>query len=255
MLRVRGVDWGSVGSVPRPLIALLIGTVAFFALWMTALKPSSSSQGGQGLGTYQSAINKACGVPGLQHAEGCAHAGQAPAGTPGASTAPRKSTAGASTAPGQRTTGNTTPGAAGTGATSPSTTSQSHSHAASSARRGAKGMRAQASASAPTGFAAVQAGLREHKVLALLVYNPAAADDRAVHQELASVPTHRGAVVKVAVPIQGLSRYSTLLNEVPVNFSPTLVLIDRARQADEIVGFADTFEIDQRVAQALATHR
>ncbi len=59
-------------------------------------------------------------------------------------------------------------------------------------------------------------------------------------------------MVKLAVPLQDLSSYSTLLNEVPVNFSPTLVLINRARQADEIVGFADAFEIDQRVADALA---
>jgi hypothetical protein len=28
-------------SVSRPLIALLLGTVAFFALWLVALKPST----------------------------------------------------------------------------------------------------------------------------------------------------------------------------------------------------------------------
>ena len=45
----------------RSLIALLIGTVAFFALWVVALKPGSSKtgSGSQGLGQYQSAINKA----------------------------------------------------------------------------------------------------------------------------------------------------------------------------------------------------
>src|SRR5947209_19557930 len=45
----------------RSLIALLVGTVAFFALWMFALKgsSSSSSSSSQGVGQYQSAINKA----------------------------------------------------------------------------------------------------------------------------------------------------------------------------------------------------
>jgi hypothetical protein len=38
---------------------------------------------------------------------------------------------------------------------------------------------------------------------------------------------------------------------VPVQVSPTLVLIDKARQASTIVGFADRFEIAQRVADAL----
>ena len=48
-------------SLPKPLIGLLLGTVAFFAVWMVALKPSSSSSGGapSGVGQYQSAIDKA----------------------------------------------------------------------------------------------------------------------------------------------------------------------------------------------------
>ena len=48
-------------SLPKPLIGLLLGTVAFFAVWMVALKPSSSSSGGSpsGVGQYQSAINQA----------------------------------------------------------------------------------------------------------------------------------------------------------------------------------------------------
>jgi hypothetical protein len=97
----------------------------------------------------------------------------------------------------------------------------------------------------------VTRALKEHKVLALLVYNPAAADDRAVNTELKSIPTLSGRVVKLTVPVQDLGGFSSLLNEVPVNFSPTLVLIDKHRQADEIAGFADTFEIAQRVDAAL----
>jgi hypothetical protein len=107
------------------------------------------------------------------------------------------------------------------------------------------------SISRPTGVALVAQALQDHKVLALLVYNPAAADDRAVNSELASIPTHGGKVVKLTVPVQRLGSFATLLNEVPVNFSPTLVLINRDRQADEIAGFADSFEIAERVDAAL----
>lgn len=218
----------------RPLVGLLIGTVVFFALWMTALKPSSSGNANsQGLGQYQPSINKACDVPGLSHPVGCGPSGSKPTST----------TAGHATPPA---------GPAGASATGAKASAGSASGVRSHAPQ-KSGTNAHPTATPKAGFGAVEAGLSEHKVLALLFYNPAAADDKAVRQELSSVPTHHGAVVKVAVPLQDLSRYATLLNEVPVNFSPTLVLINRARQAEEIAGFADAFEIDQRVVDALSS--
>jgi hypothetical protein len=228
--------------VSRPLVALLAGTVVFFALWITALKPGSGpGSGHQALGQLQPAINKACSVPGLVHAPDCNRPGVTSTPTTGANTPPPAHGA----APG---TGAASAQPSGSATPSTSSASKANSHSNQAAKPGTHGAPA---ASPKTGFAAVQAGLRQHKVLALLFYNPASADDRAVHQELASVPTHRGAVVKVAVPLQQLSKYSTLLNQVPVNFSPTLVLINAAHQADEIVGFADAFEIERRVAAAV----
>ena len=60
-----------MGNVSRPLIALLVATVAFFALWIVALKPSSgtgtagtSSQNGPG--AYQHDINAAEGRAGCR---------------------------------------------------------------------------------------------------------------------------------------------------------------------------------------------
>ena len=96
-------------------------------------------------------------------------------------------------------------------------------------------------------------GLKHHKVLALLFYNPASSDDRAVAAELSAIPTHGGAVVKLSIPVQQMSAYSSLLSQVPVNFSPTLVLIDHHGAAEQIAGFADSFELDQRVAGALGS--
>ncbi len=98
---------------------------------------------------------------------------------------------------------------------------------------------------------AVSRALAEHKVLALLLYNPVAADDQAVRQELAAVPARGPTVFKLAVPLNELTRYSVVTSQVPVNVSPTLVLIDRRRHASTIVGFADRFEIEQRVLDAL----
>ena len=48
--------------VSKPLLGVLVATVAVLALWVVALKPSSSSNSpngnGGGLGQFESAINK-----------------------------------------------------------------------------------------------------------------------------------------------------------------------------------------------------
>jgi hypothetical protein len=201
-------------NVSRPLIALLVGSVAFLALWLVALKPSSSSTTGNsgGLGQYQSAINKA------HHAAATANAASAAEG-------------------GTVATTTTSTGAAAR------TQTASRTPASHVAR-----VRVHTARNAP---AAVAHALAGHKVLAVLFYNPASTDDRAVKQELAAVPTHRGKVVKLAVSVNRLASYGVVTNQVQVTVSPTLVLIDKARQASTIVGFADRFEIAQRVADAL----
>ncbi|HLY48764.1 MAG TPA: hypothetical protein VKR21_06155 [Solirubrobacteraceae bacterium] len=88
--------------------------------------------------------------------------------------------------------------------------------------------------------------------MAMLFYNPLAADDQAVKQELATVPTHHGRVVKLTVPLNEASNFTAVTQQVPVNFSPTLVLIAPNRQVGEIVGFSDQLEISQHVDDALA---
>ena len=67
------------------------------------------------------------------------------------------------------------------------------------------------------------------------------------------MPTHSGRVVKLAIPLNELPSYTAVTQQVPVNVSPTLVVIARNGRAGEIVGFADKVEITQRVADALAT--
>jgi hypothetical protein len=109
------------------------------------------------------------------------------------------------------------------------------------------------SPSAHQGLNVVVAALREHKVLAILFYNPAGPDDRAVKHELNSVPSYRGRVVKLAVPVSELSRYTAITTQVEISTTPTLVIVDRNLQATMISGFASQFEIATRVATAVET--
>jgi hypothetical protein len=230
-------------SVSRPLIAVLAATVALFALYFVALKGSSnkaasSGTSSQSLKGYQSDIAAA------QHAVSVSGANDAASGggNDGATTqAPdtglvSQSSGGAST---------TKTGSANAKPTSASSTSSTNS--------GAKTTVTVTHISATQHrLNVVSSALAHKKVLALLFYNPAAADDRAVKQELGSVPTHHNAVVKLAVPINELGRYQVVTTQVPVSQSPTLVLIDRAQQATTIVGYASGYEIDQRLDDALA---
>lgn len=100
-------------------------------------------------------------------------------------------------------------------------------------------------------LATLTAALAAHKVVALLFYNPAGADDQFDRFALKTISTHHGAVVKLAVPVDQLAKYSTITNQVPVTTSPTLIVIDRHRQASTLVGFADPLEFSQLVSAAL----
>jgi hypothetical protein len=234
-------------NVSRPLIALLVASVAFLAVWMVALKPSSGGSGGSGSGgssAYQSAIAKAHQAVATSDAASAAHGGTvpgSPAAKPSASQTSRSTptpsapTASAPTA----STPTVSPAVATHGATKLTT------RPAPTAARHAPATPAQR-------LSTVEQALRTNKVLALLFYNRAAADDRAVKQELASVPTRKTHVVKLAVPLTELAQYTVVTNQVPVSASPTLVLIDRTQHATTIVGFADRFEIAHRVDDALA---
>jgi hypothetical protein len=206
-------------NVSRPLIALLVGTVAFFALWMTALKPSSSKSGGAQANAYQSAIAKAHQAVATSNAASVVHGGTVPSAP--ATTAPVTTTVAPTATPAQ-----TPPKPA-------STTSASATQ---------------------TRLDTVSRALLAHRVVAMLFYNPAATDDRAVKRELATVPKYGRQVVKLAVPLSELARYPVVTNQLMVNESPTLVLIDGHGEAAMMVGFADRYEIAQRVLDALAEH-
>jgi hypothetical protein len=229
--------------VSRPLIGLLVGTVAFFAVWLVAFKPSSSTSaagGTSGLGRFQPAINAARGVAATTQA-GAARATTGNSGTPAANSTP--TTASATVAPSTKSAPSTI--------TTPRTTT---TPAATSTARTPSVRVSSSVPAARVRLNTVQRALKAHKVIALLFYNPAAADDVAVKQEMRAIPTHRGAVVKLSVPLGELSRYAAVTNQVQVQFSPTLVLIDRHANATTIVGFTDTFEIANRLDDTLAAH-
>ncbi|HUA44788.1 MAG TPA: hypothetical protein VMA77_06155 [Solirubrobacteraceae bacterium] len=220
--------------MPKPLIGLLVATVVFFALWIVALKPGSSTSGGSpdGLGQYQSAINKA------HQAVATSNAANAKLGAP--------VTTVNSPAP---TTVKAAP-AAKPAVKAPAATVTPAKPAAKATA--AKVVAKPAAPSAAAEVKSLENAVAAHKVVVVLFYNPAAADDQAMKHEVASVPTHGGQVAKFTVPVAELAQFQAITAQVPVVTAPTLVVIDPTRQAAMLTGFASQLEINQRVADALA---
>ena len=194
-----------MANLPRPLIGLLVATVAFFAVWTVALKPSSSS------GPVSSSSHSA---PAASQPK------------PAAATASHASAAASATA-----TASSASAAKAKPVTKPAV-----KHTVSAQQR----------------QSVIETGLSQHKVVAVLFFNPAAADDQAVKHELAAIPARGGKVVKLAVPLSEITRYPVITNQVQVTESPTLVLIDGNRKADMLTGYLDQFELAQRVSDALS---
>ena len=227
--------------VSRSLIALMVATVAFFALWLVALQPSSSNSTGKsgGVGQLQSAINAAKASAAAQN-RAAAAGGNTVATTPAATAA--HTAAPAKTAK---------PATAAHTAT-PAKTAKSAATAKTPKPTTAPASKPASTATASQRLNVVDRAVADHKVLALLFYNPAAPDDQAVRRELSTIPTSGGRVVKLAVPLSELTNYPVITNQVLVESSPTLVIVDRSAQAFTLVGFADQFEIAHRVLDALS---
>ncbi len=247
-----------MANVSRPLMALLAVTVAFFALWIVALKPHTAGTSGTtqqpGVGSYSKDINAAKNVAKVV-AGNTARQGAAEAGRPTSTSS--VTSAGAASGPGKHAATAQRPHTSQAHKAVGPAQTRSAVHKSSAVRKSSAGHRAAhavanpgVAATAAGRLAAVERALAQRKVLALLFYNPAAPDDQAVKNELASIPTRRGEVVKLAIPLSELPSYAGLTAQVPVNFSPTLVVVNRKYQAVEQAGFADTFAIAQLIDDA-----
>lgn len=246
-----------MARVSRPLIGLLVATVAFFALWLAALRPSSNGSGGAaGVGQHlQSAIDAAHGAVALSNKVAASQTSADAATTAAAAPSTPATTTPASSPPASSAPASHAPAAASAPGSAAPAVRSGHAHASATHPRRASTAPARPRITAAQRVEAVAAAMQAHRVLALLFYNPAAPDDRAVARELRAIPTRGGRVFRLAVPIAELSAYGALTNQVPVTTSPTLVLVDRHRSASTIVGYASAFEIAQRVSDALAVRR
>jgi predicted nucleotidyltransferase len=93
--------------------------------------------------------------------------------------------------------------------------------------------------------------LGERKVVVLLFWSPKSAEDKAVRKAVAGVDRHDGKVLAQAAHIKRIAAFGQITRGADVSQSPTVVVVDRNRKVETLVGFVDRPSIDQAVTDAL----
>ena len=96
----------------------------------------------------------------------------------------------------------------------------------------------------------VQKAIDDKRVLVLLFWNPKSADDRAVKRAVAKADRWSGDVFVRTADVKSVSRYGKITRGAAVGQSPTVVVVDRNRKAENLVGYVDTRSVDQAVLDA-----
>ena len=92
--------------------------------------------------------------------------------------------------------------------------------------------------------AAIIASAQKGNVEVVLFYDPAGSDDRHVRAAVQEINTREGTVKVHAYEISEVGKYTSLTQDVPVNVSPTLIILSPKLDAWRITGYTDTAEIN-----------
>jgi len=214
-----------MSQISPPIRIVLICAVAFMAAWMTVLKPkpvTAEPDGSTATTTTQAPTAQSAAGQFAQRAEAAKATAES-----AAAKAAGEDTAAAATGTSAATKAGTTAVATG-------------------------GATAAAKPAKPAGLPTrVRTALADDKVVVLLFWTPRAADDRAVHAELAKVDRHAGKVVVQAAPVARIGRFQRITRGADVAQSPTVVVVGRDRKAETLVGYVDHVSVDQLVTDAL----
>ena len=93
--------------------------------------------------------------------------------------------------------------------------------------------------------------LGERKVVVLLFWSPKGAEDKSVRKSLTGIDRHKGKVLAHATHIKKIASYGQITRAADVEQSPTVVIVDKDRKVETLVGYVDRVTIDQAVTDAL----
>ena len=208
-----------MANVSRPLLIALAATVALLAVWLVALRPKPVAVEKTPLGPTKAipAAKKASAASDAANAklQAAAKAGDASPAAPAAAAKPATSNA----------------------------VAQSAAKAGSPAEvRSGETKRERV----------VLREIRQGKVVVMLFWSAAGADDVATRGAIRSVNRRNGKVKVHVIPIGRVGDYGTVTRGITIAQSPTTLIIGRNGRARTIVGLTEPEELRQAVADAVA---
>jgi hypothetical protein len=205
----------------------LLAVLSFAALWFVALRPQPSEVAPPAEPPVISAPEKAEQAVAQANAESAAREGAAAKADPGAGTQARPAPAKAVPAGEAK-------------AAKPAAPAKTNATAASRRSQQVK---------------TLLGDLEARKVVVLLFHDGRTSDDLEVRRAVQAVDRRGGRVAVHVASIKHLGDYAPITKGVPVQNSPTVLVIDRNRQAKRIAGLTVTSEIDDAVTALSRTPR
>jgi len=240
--------------ISRPILIFMAATVALLAFWGVALRPKPVAVQNTPLAATQQ-------IPKAQQAVAASDAAnaKAQAAGDGGSGAGAPAPAAPAAAPVAPAAGGPAPTASAPAASAPATaapasgpgTAAAPAAPVGAATPAAAAPKVSASKRSPAGNAAVARDLRRGKVVVLLFWNPAAADDIAARGALRELNLHGGRVVVRVVPIARAARYASFTGPNAITQSPTTVIVARKGKPRVIAGLAPLRRTSRAVRAAL----
>ncbi len=227
-----------MSQISPPIRILLVSAVAFMAAWMLFLRPKDDAGAPAPSTPAPTASSRPVDAGGDQASSFAGKAVEKANEATAAQDAQAEQLAGGA--------GET---AAQPAATTPSTTATT---AATTPEQGTQ-PRAVSKADAKVSGLPLRVlhALDHKKVVALLFWSPKAPEDRDVRKALNSIDRHHGKVLAEAAHIKRIARFQQITRGADVTQSPTVVIIDRNRKVETLVGYVDRLTIDQAVTDAL----
>jgi hypothetical protein len=218
-----------VSQLALPYRIALVALLAFAGLWFVALRPKSNSGSSTPAAQTQPV---APGVKGLTNA--IAKAKNASAESDAANARIQAATGGTAAAP---------------ATAAPATATPAKPLSAAAAKPAAPALTgvAKGDLSAP-----LVAALAKDKAV-VLVFAGTGADDRSVVRAARQLSHRHGKVVVKVAPIAAVGQYTAITRGAQVGGAPTTLVIAPDRQAQAIVGFTGTAELNQAISDALAS--
>ncbi len=250
-----------MSQISRPIQIALLALGVLVAVWFVALRGQNSSSGGSGSPSSSSSAQRKPAAPSAAAEAKSAAAptpvyhGAAP-GVEGLTRAIAKAHEAVANSQQQakqveQESAQSGPSSTAGAPVAPTTGNQPKAAPATQAGRATTGAPTASAKVGPSMQATVEAELRQGKVVTILFWNPKSSVDRTVYGELGTVAHALGGKVAVHnARAAQVGAYGSITRAVPIDVTPTILIVNPRGQTSTMTGLTDAFAIEQAIDEA-----